>query len=117
MPKYSFDNSNPKIKNIHSGKGKAEVHCMIKNPKGEYHNFIRMVVLPSGASIGMHQHKLKDEEIYIIISGKGKMQEGYETFTVSAGDVVIHTPGREHSLENIGSEDLKLVVIGRLDKK
>lgn len=111
MSKYSFDNKSPEIQNILSGEGKAEIHHMIQDAKQTNCNFIIMLVLPEGASIGLHRHETSDEEIYIIISGKGEMQEGNKAFTVGYGDVIINPPGEEHSLKNIGNELLKVVAL------
>lgn len=74
-------------------------------------NFIDMVLMPSGTSIGIHSHNEDDEEIYVIIEGNGTMFNGREWFPVGAGHVIVNRPGGTHGLINTGESDLKLVVI------
>ncbi len=54
------------------------------------------------------------EEIYIIQSGRGRMQVGEEVSEVEAGDA-IHIPiGQYHELTNTGGETLTLLVVAGL---
>jgi mannose-6-phosphate isomerase-like protein (cupin superfamily) len=54
------------------------------------------------------------EEIYIIQSGRGRMQVGAEFCTVEPGDA-IHIPiGLFHELTNTGKEELTLLVVAGL---
>jgi mannose-6-phosphate isomerase-like protein (cupin superfamily) len=54
------------------------------------------------------------EEIYIIQSGRGRMQVGDEVVDVVAGDAT-HIPiGHYHELTNTGKEDLKILVVAGL---
>lgn len=111
MSLHRFDNINPDKVNIHDGDGDALFHHMIKEGEGTHSNFVGLIELPVGSSIGLHRHGSQDEEIYIIISGQGEMQEEDRTFEVTAGDVIINPPGFQHSLKNISSEPLKFVAV------
>jgi mannose-6-phosphate isomerase-like protein (cupin superfamily) len=54
------------------------------------------------------------EEIYIIQSGRGRMQVGNEVCEVESGDAV-HIPiGQFHELTNTGEEVLTLLVVAGL---
>jgi mannose-6-phosphate isomerase-like protein (cupin superfamily) len=54
------------------------------------------------------------EEIYIIQSGRGRMQVGDEIFEVEPGDA-IHIPiGLFHELANTGKEELTILVVAGL---
>ena len=54
------------------------------------------------------------EEIYIIQSGRGRMQVGDEMCEVESGDT-IHIPiGHFHELTNIGQEGLTILVVAGL---
>jgi len=54
------------------------------------------------------------EEIYIIQSGRGRMQVGEEVYEVESGDA-IHIPiGHFHELVNTGEEVLTLLVVAGL---
>ena len=74
-------------------------------------NFIDLTIVPPGGDIGIHTHNLDNEEIYIIISGEGKMVTDGEKLAVTSGDIVFNKPGGTHGLWNIGKTEIKLVVI------
>ena len=73
--------------------------------------FIDMTVIEPGADIGLHAHELDNEELYIILSGKGWMTLDGRTFEVAPGHVVLNRPGGAHALKNIGEEALRILVI------
>jgi mannose-6-phosphate isomerase-like protein (cupin superfamily) len=74
-------------------------------------NFIDLSIVPAGAEIGLHSHGMDNEEIYIIVSGHGRMEAGGETFDVSPGAVIVNPPGGTHGLSNPGPGELRLVVV------
>ncbi|MFF2409959.1 cupin domain-containing protein [Streptomyces sp. NPDC058092] len=71
--------------------------------------FVDVVILPAGASIGVHRHG-DDEESYIILRGSGLMHLDDAEFRVDAGDVIPNRPHGTHGLVNDGDEDLHLLV-------
>lgn len=64
-------------------------------------------VLP-GQHTAPHYHP-STEEIYYILSGEGRMQIGDEVRIVGPGDAIAIPPGAIHTIENTGSEVLKLL--------
>ena len=58
-------------------------------------------VLGPGADIGRHTHGPDNEELYVIVSGKGFMVLDGEEFEVGPGDVILNRPGGTHGLKNI----------------
>ena len=76
--------------------------------------FLNYTVLPPGASIGLHRHG-DDEEIYVVLQGKGIMTVDGEAREVAAGDVILNSPLGEHGLINNAAEDLRILVfeVGR----
>jgi mannose-6-phosphate isomerase-like protein (cupin superfamily) len=74
-------------------------------------NFIDLTVVPPGASIGVHTHGPADEEIYVVVSGRGRMRREAEELAVGPGDVVVNGRRGTHGLVNDGDEDLRLVVV------
>ncbi len=68
----------------------------------------RKRILHSGSSIGYHLQK--EDEIYYIISGTGKMEMNGKTFEVRAGDAILTRPGSSHSLKQVGKEDLVIII-------
>ena len=109
--RFSFTDGNLKPTVAHGGRGEITFARIRDRVPGSGCNWLDMSVLPPGASIGVHTHGLDDEEIYIVITGRGRMTLGSESFVVEAGDVVINPPGGTHALENVGDEDLRLFVI------
>jgi mannose-6-phosphate isomerase-like protein (cupin superfamily) len=55
-----------------------------------------------------HYHPVT-EEIYYILSGRGRMQIGDEVREVEPGDAIAIPPGAIHTIENIGQETLKML--------
>jgi mannose-6-phosphate isomerase-like protein (cupin superfamily) len=54
------------------------------------------------------------EEIYIIQTGRGRMQVGRETSDVKPGDAIHIPAGEYHELTNTGDEELTLLVVAGL---
>ena len=66
--------------------------------------------LHAGGSIGLHRHETSDD-INQVLSGKGKaVCDGKEEY-LSAGMCHICKKGSEHSIMNIGDEDLVLLTV------
>ncbi|MFF2854782.1 cupin domain-containing protein [Peribacillus sp. NPDC058002] len=65
-------------------------------------------IFPEG-KIPLHSHS--NEEIYIILSGKGVITVGKETKDVEGFSVVYIPPNIEHSLVNIGEENLTILYV------
>lgn len=83
----------------------------LHGPDGSPWSFIDLVRVPVGADIGIHTHTADNEEMYIIISGTGRMHVDGEEFEVGPGDVIVNAPGGTHGLVNTGNSDLTLVVV------
>ena len=67
-------------------------------------------MLPPGCTVTPHYHR-EIEEIYYVVSGRGVMTVGDEISEVNAGDAVYVPRGRRHTLQNIGSEPIKLILV------
>lgn len=68
----------------------------------------RKRILHPGSSIGYHLQK--EDEIYYIISGTGEMNMNGRTFHVKTGDAILTRPGSSHSLKQVGSDDLVIII-------
>jgi mannose-6-phosphate isomerase-like protein (cupin superfamily) len=73
-------------------------------------NFIDYAELPPGASIGRHRHRREEEELYLVLAGRGSMWRDGEELEVRSGDLVRNRPGGEHGLRNTGGGPLQLFV-------
>jgi mannose-6-phosphate isomerase-like protein (cupin superfamily) len=72
-------------------------------------DFIDLVMVPPGSSIGLHRHG-NNEEWYIILSGEGDMWIDGRTVRVKTGDIQINRQFGEHGLTNISHTDIHLLV-------
>jgi mannose-6-phosphate isomerase-like protein (cupin superfamily) len=64
--------------------------------------------VPPGGETVEHFHRTS-EEIYLFVSGAGRMRLGEEEADVRAGDTVVIAPGLRHKLVNPGAEPLVLL--------
>jgi mannose-6-phosphate isomerase-like protein (cupin superfamily) len=60
-----------------------------------------------GAETVEHLHR-RSEEIYLFVSGAGRLRMGEESFEIASGQAVLIPPGTPHKLWNPGSEPLVL---------
>lgn len=72
--------------------------------------YVHEDVLDPGCSIGEHRHE-GDEEVYLIMEGRGTMTVDGREFEVGPGDVCLTRSGHRHSLYNQGPAPLRLVVV------
>jgi len=71
--------------------------------------FLASATLKAGRKIESHIDPM--EEIYFIVSGRGKMSVGIESRHVIPGDAVWIPAGSPHALENTGEEQLFILVV------
>jgi mannose-6-phosphate isomerase-like protein (cupin superfamily) len=106
---YRFATADLRETVAHDGDGRI-LTCRVER-RGAAANFIDLTVVPPGASIGVHTHGPADEEIYVVVSGRGRMRLEAEELAVGPGDVVVNGRRGTHGLVNDGDEDLRLVVV------
>jgi mannose-6-phosphate isomerase-like protein (cupin superfamily) len=94
----------------HEGTGRIQTTRVLDAEHHSAFRFIDLTQIPPGCSVGVHTHA-EDEEVYIIISGRGRMTVDGETFEVGPGHVIRNVPGGTHGLINVGSELLTMVVL------
>ncbi len=68
------------------------------------------LTLPPGASIGTHQHEHEDE-VYIVLSGEGILDDGHSKTPVRAGDAVLTGKGESHAIANTGRDVLEIIAV------
>lgn len=68
------------------------------------------LIIPSGASVGTHEH-IGEDEIYLIQKGNGIIIDGGIESRIEAGDAVLTGNGSSHSIKNSGTEDLVVTAI------
>jgi mannose-6-phosphate isomerase-like protein (cupin superfamily) len=107
---YRFENCAFKRVRAHGGARAISFARVLARNRGSI-RFIDLSVLAPGTDIGRHTHASDNEELYVIVSGKGLMFLDGEQFEVGPGDVVLNRPGGMHGLKNIADEELRIVVI------
>ena len=95
----------------HGGDGQISTMRLPKSVIASGANFVDLTIIPPGASIGVHTHDPDNSEIYIFISGTGRMILGNDEFDIEPGDIVINPLGGTHSFKNTGSLEVRLAVI------
>ena len=107
---FSFDRSDFARTIAHGGTREISVARVLERVRGPL-RFIDLSVVEPGADIGLHTHELDNEELYIVLSGRGWMTLDGRGFEVGPGHVILNRPGGAHALKNIGGETLRMVVI------
>jgi mannose-6-phosphate isomerase-like protein (cupin superfamily) len=74
-------------------------------------SYVDHLVLPAGASEGLHRHA-GVEEVYYVISGEGQVTVGTETAAIRKGDAVPLQLGDAHSFRNTGADDVEFMILG-----
>ena len=69
----------------------------------------KMTVHPGG-SVGSHQH-LKEDEVYIVLSGVGELDDCNTITPIAAGDAILTGKGQSHAVKNTGSEPLEIIAM------
>jgi mannose-6-phosphate isomerase-like protein (cupin superfamily) len=78
-------------------------------PSGNAENqSLAEATVPPGGETVEHYHRTT-EEIYLFVSGAGRMRLGEDEAEIRAGDTVVIPPGVKHKLWNPGPEPLVLL--------
>jgi mannose-6-phosphate isomerase-like protein (cupin superfamily) len=108
---FCFESAELKETIAHAGSAPILFQRAAVKADGRAFNFLDFTVVPVGADIGIHTHAHDNEEIYIIISGRGLMFVDGREFEVGPGHVVVNRPGGTHGLRNSGDTALRMVVL------
>lgn len=72
-------------------------------------DFIDYIIVPSGASVGVHKHGL-NEEVYFVISGKGEMIINSKERNVKSGDIIVNPLAGIHGLVNNSENEMRILI-------
>jgi mannose-6-phosphate isomerase-like protein (cupin superfamily) len=95
----------------HGGIGSLLAERVAGQSVGSAVRHIDLVVLPPEATIAGHLHQLDNEELYIVVKGRGLMSLDERQVVVELGDVIRNRPGGYHGFNNHSGEDVWLVVV------
>lgn len=99
----------------HEGKGEIIFRRVLDREFASGIEFLDYTVMPPKTTIGYHQH-VGSEEVYVILSGSGKMMLNGTEKRVSVNDVILARNGDWHGLENDTDENLVILVFeGKVD--
>jgi mannose-6-phosphate isomerase-like protein (cupin superfamily) len=103
----------PEVKQtIYRAHGGGVAHMVLTHPRLATMMFLAHASVPPGEMLEGHRDPM--EEIYIIQTGRGRMQVDDDLTDVKPGDA-IHIPiGSFHELTNIGDEVLEILVVAGL---
>lgn len=108
------------ISNAHGGDGTIQVRQVLGDIPGsglpgfpkDFEtpvNFVHIVTLPAGTSIGYHEHP-NNEEIYYVIKGEATMVCDGDTLLMKEGAIFLIKKGSGHSFENRSEKDIIALV-------
>ncbi len=100
-------------KEAYGGRGELNSFYAIprgESPSGSKFKMVGEIFIDAGASIGHHAHDL-DEEVYVILSGRGVFVDNDGTrYDVGPGDVTLTMQGQKHGLEAL-DEPLRILAL------
>src|SRR5262245_32134072 len=98
----------------HNGGGQTIGYSFFKNVPNLRLVFRKRALKP-GSGIGLHVQN--EDEIYYVLSGKGVMTLDGKTVEVTPGTAVLTRTGSSHSLKQVGSEDLVIMINYEVEPK
>ncbi len=91
----------------HNGGGQTVGYSFFKKVPNLKLVFRKRALKP-GSGIGLHEQK--EDEIYYVLSGKGVMTLDGKPVDVTPGTAVLTRTGSSHSLKQVGSDDLVIMI-------
>lgn len=92
----------------HGGDGITVASPLFRDAPG-FGFAVRRRVLHQGASIGLHAHG--KDEVYYVLSGRGEFTLDGKSHVVTPGTAILTRDGSSHSLRQVGSEDLAILIM------
>jgi mannose-6-phosphate isomerase-like protein (cupin superfamily) len=97
--------------NMRGGEGEITItHFLAKDDFTANVRLCAKMTVPPNGSVGSHQH-LTEDEIYIVLSGKGELDDGSITTQITAGDAILTGKGESHAVKNTGTEPLEIIAV------
>ena len=95
---------------MRGGRGECTLTLVGGRSLQQHLRVLAEIVIPPGASIGRHDHT-HETEYYLILEGKGLVDDNGTLVEVHPGDTVITTGGATHSIETIGETPLRMIAV------
>ena len=71
---------------------------------------LAVMSIPPKSEVGSEKHEHVEQTLFFL-SGTCECVLDHESHIVSAGDVVVVTPGTQHNFINVGEEDVKIYTV------
>lgn len=96
---------------IHEGKGLCR-HCAVflQQDFDTPVRFLNYTIIPPAGSFGPHPHG-DDNEIYIILEGRGEYVENGCSAEVAEGDIIVNARFAVHGIANTGDAPMRVLVL------
>ena len=91
----------------HNGGGQTIGYSFFDKTPGMTFIFRKRAFHP-GSGVGLHEQH--EDEVYYVLSGKGVMTVDDTKIDMTPGTAVLTRPGSSHSLKQMGSEDLVVLI-------
>jgi len=99
------------LEGSHQGTGEYELYEIWNKTDFKSNiDFIDKVIIPPKSTVGYHKHG-NNEEMYIVLEGKGEMTINGQTRKIEKGDMILNKPEGEHGLVNTSDANIELLVI------
>jgi uncharacterized cupin superfamily protein len=72
---------------------------------------LALISIPKGKLLCPYHSHSSESELYLVVSGRGKVRDKDGTTEVEPGDAFLFGPGEAHQLTNAGDEDFVYYVI------
>ena len=97
--------------NMRGGEGDVTImHYVDKDAVATNVRLCAKMTVHPGGSVGSHQH-LKEDEVYIVLSGQGELDDGITISQIAAGDAILTGKGESHAVKNTGAEPLEIIAM------
>jgi mannose-6-phosphate isomerase-like protein (cupin superfamily) len=90
------------------GNGQVSHLLLTKGQFGSQHLTVTWVECQPNSQQSMHAHPAQ-EQVYVVVHGRGRMLVGDEEREVAAGTLVFVPPATPHAIRNTGEEPLTYV--------
>jgi mannose-6-phosphate isomerase-like protein (cupin superfamily) len=98
----------------HNGGGQTVGYSFFKSVPNLKLVFRKRALKP-GSGIGPHEQK--EDEIYYVLSGRGSMTLDGNPVEITPGTAVLTRTGSAHSLKQVGTEDLVILINYEVEPK
>src|SRR6266576_1359312 len=72
---------------------------------------LALIRIPKGKALCPYHSHSAESELYLVVSGKGRVRDKDSMTEVGPGDAFFFGPGQAHQLTNIGEEDFVYYII------